>query len=97
MLEYVDFSDDNDYSNNPWMFSAENQNWDDETLRQLKEEYDNCLVRLYDENDLSLQSNIDDLNSYFASTYKLSVLYNDYTSGFSYIYNQNQMYYYVAF
>ena len=61
--------------------------------QQLKDEYDNCLVRLYDENDLSLQSNIDALNSYFVSTYKLSVLYNDYTSGFSYIYNQNQMYY----
>lgn len=39
MLQYIDFSDDNDYSNDPWMFSAEDQNWDDETLRQLKEEY----------------------------------------------------------
>ena len=39
MLEYVEFSNEPEYSNDPWMFSAENQCWDDDTLQQLKEDY----------------------------------------------------------
>lgn len=38
MLKYIEIPTD-EYGNDPWMFSAENQCWDDETLRQLKEEY----------------------------------------------------------
>lgn len=39
MLQYVEFSEEKDYSNDPWIFSAYDQRWDKETLRQLKEEY----------------------------------------------------------
>lgn len=38
MLQYVELPDD-EYSDDMWIFSAEDQCWDDETLRQLKEEY----------------------------------------------------------
>lgn len=38
MLQYVELPDDK-YGDDPWIFSAEDQCWDDETLRQLKEEY----------------------------------------------------------
>ncbi len=39
MLQYVYLPEEFEYCNEPWMFSAEDQRWDDETLRQLKEEY----------------------------------------------------------
>lgn len=39
MLQYVEFWPDDIYGDDPWVFSAEDQCWDDETLRQLKEEY----------------------------------------------------------
>ena len=38
MLRYVDMPEDR-WGNDPWVFSADDQCWDDETLLQLKTEY----------------------------------------------------------
>lgn len=39
MIQYVDYYDDNDFEGH-LMISAEDQCWDDETLKQLRDEHD---------------------------------------------------------
>ena len=39
MLRYVDFEDSYECPDDPWMFTAEDQCWDQETLDQLRDEY----------------------------------------------------------
>lgn len=38
MLKYIDIPED-EYGDEPWMFTAEDQCWDEATLRQLREEW----------------------------------------------------------
>ncbi len=39
MLKYIYMPTDYENRNEPWMFSAEEQHWDDATLSQLRNEY----------------------------------------------------------
>ena len=63
--------------------------------QKLSEEYNSCINRELDEYDVNteLQGVIDNMNVYFDNTYKLSILYTDLNTGYSYGYNTNQMYY----
>lgn len=62
---------------------------------KLLTEYNNCLSLPYDENDNSeiLNNKINEINDYIKNNYRASILYEDVNTGFTYKYNERQVYY----
>ena len=58
-------------------------------------EYNLCLVKKYDEIELNdiLNTKINEINEYINSNYSASVVYEDVNTGFSYKYNEEEIYY----
>lgn len=67
----------------------------DKLEQEMFAKYNDCLKRPIDEFDSSDSINkyVEELNQYFYSTYKISVMYNDLEIGYSYGYNTDKTYY----
>ncbi len=63
--------------------------------KKLLENYNNCLNKKYDESELSdeLSTKISDVYNFINSNYNASVYYEDITSGFSFKFRENEIYY----